>query len=468
MPMNRRLNRRALNAATLAAIGALSLDRVLAQTPSATPASTTLPDTPAGKQLQWVLDVINGVVPMPDEAIIGERFSDDFLAQVPAAQLIGVFAQFAAQSSGLHVLEILGIATPLLIDAAIEDSGEGHSKYVVSIRIEEQPPNKISGLLFQPFSETPLATPSVASWTDVTTALISTGPIMALHAEEITASGAAASIEEMNPRTVLAIGSVFKLYVLGALATQIEQGDLSWDQELTVTDQLKSLPSGVTQTELAGTKLTIEELSRRMISISDNTATDILINAVSRTACEEALITQGNSVPDRNIPFMTTREMFILKFGGDSDILQRYAAKDEAGRREILAEIAAAPLPDLATLSIPTTPLEIERVEWFATAPDISLALAWLWAKGLEPGLEPIREILTINPGVASDPSVWKSVAFKGGSEAGVLAFGWLLERKDGRTFTLTGGVNNPEKALPEEMIIASASSAFSLLAVAP
>jgi len=338
-------------------------------------------------------------------------------------------------------------------------------KYVVSIRIEQQAPNKISGLLFQPYRETPLATPSMTSWSDVTTALISTGPIMALHAEEIDEIGEIASIEETNPHTVLAISSLFKLYVLGALATQIEQGDLSWDQELTVTEALKSLPSGVTQTEPVGTTLTIEELSRRMISISDNTATDILIDAVSRAACEEALVTQGNSVPDRNTPFMTTREMFILKLGGDPDILQRYAVKDEAGRREILAEIAAAPLPDLAAVSIPTTPVEIEHVEWFATVPDISTALAWLWAKGSEPGLELLREILTINPGVSFDASIWKSVAFKGGSEVGVLAFGWLLERNDGRTFTLTGGVNNPEKALPEETIIAAASSAFPLLA---
>jgi hypothetical protein len=443
----------------------LSTKMALSQSTPATPSSTSLPDTPAGRQLQWVLDVINGVAPMPTEQVIGDHFGNDFLAQVPAAQLISVFVRFASQSTGAQVVEIVGISTPLLLDAIIEDGGEGHVKYVVSIRVEKQSPNKISGLLFQPYSDTPLATPSVASWSDVTTTLISIGPIMALHAEELTASGEIASIEETNPRTGLAIGSVFKLYVLGALATQIEQGDLSWKQELTVTDELKSLPSGVTQIEIAGTKLTIEELSRRMIAISDNTATDILIDAVSRSACEEALGTLGNSVPDRNIPFLTTREMFILKLGGDPDILQRYAVKDEAGRREILAEIAAAPLPALTADSIPTTPVEIEQVEWFATAPDISKALAWLWSKGAEPGLELVREILTINPGVEFDYSAWKSVAFKGGSEVGVLAFGWLLERNDGRTFTLTGGVNNPEKALPEEAIIATASGSFSLLA---
>src|SRR6478735_6840513 len=188
----------------------------LSQSTPATPSSTSLPDTPAGRQLQWVLDVINGVAPMPTEQVIGDHFGNDFLAQVPAAQLISVFVRFASQSTGAQVVEIVGISTPLLLDAIIEDGGEGHVKYVVSIRVEQQSPNKISGLLFQPYSDTPLATPSVASWSDVTTTLISIGPIMALHAEELTASGEIASIEETNPRTGLAIGSVFKLYVLGA------------------------------------------------------------------------------------------------------------------------------------------------------------------------------------------------------------------------------------------------------------
>jgi hypothetical protein len=452
----------------IAAAGELSFTKGLVQASPATPIAATLPDTPAGRQLQWVLDEMNGVEPIPTEDVIKAHFGDDFLAQVPSGQVIGIFVEFASQSLDVQVLEIAGVSTPLVLDVIAETGGEANQKIVVSIQVEAQSPNRISGLLFQAYGTTPLATPSVTSWSDLSTALISAGPIMALHVEDLSASGEAASIEETNPHTVLAIGSIFKLYVLGALATAIDQGDLSWDQELTVTDELKSLPSGVTQTETAGTKLTIEELSRRMIAISDNTATDILINAVSRASCEEALVSMGNSVPAQNTPFPTTRELFILKYGGDPDILRRYAVKDEAGRREILAEIAAMPLPDLTTATIPTTPVEIERVEWFATAPDISTALAWLWAKGLEPGLELVREILTINPGVAFDASVWKSVAFKGGSEPGVLALGWLLERNDGRTFTVTCGVNNPEKALPEEMIIATASSGFSLLAAVP
>ncbi len=47
-----------------------------------------------------------------------------------------------------------------------------------------------------------------------------------------------------------------------------------------VTDESKSLPSGVTQDNLAGMVLMVEELAERVISISDNTATDLLIQLV--------------------------------------------------------------------------------------------------------------------------------------------------------------------------------------------
>jgi hypothetical protein len=465
--METRLSRRVLAASIIAASCEHKVAGVLARSSPATPSpeTATLPDTPAGRQLQWVINVLNGVEPVPSVEAIREHFADLFLEQVSADQMVGFFLETGPQFAPILVLAIAGVPTPLLLDVVVETVGNSNAKFVVSISVEQQFPNKINGLLFQPYDLSPSATPSLTTWPDISLALSAAGPILGLHVEELTAKGEAANIEEINPRETLAIGSIFKLYVLSALATKIEQGDLSWDQLLTVTPELKSLPSGVTQTEPDGTQLTVEELSRRMISISDNTAADILIDAVSREACEQALVTLGNSVPELNVPFLTTREMFILKHGGDSDILQRYATGDTAGRQEILAEIATSPLPDLATAKQSDKPVEIERVEWFATAPNISEAIAWLWAKGAERELDPLREILTLNSGVLYDESVWTSVAFKGGSEVGVLAFGWLLERNDGRTFTVTGGVNNPEKALSEETIIAAASSAFPLLA---
>ena len=48
---------------------------------------------------------------------------------------------------------------------------------------------------------------------------------------------------------------MFKLFVLGALAHQIAAGRVSWNQELTVTDALKSPGSGSLQDVPAGTRV---------------------------------------------------------------------------------------------------------------------------------------------------------------------------------------------------------------------
>ena len=49
-----------------------------------------------------------------------------------------------------------------------------------------------------------------------------------------------------------------------------------------------------------------------MISISDNTAADMLIARLGRTAVEDALKTSGMADPSRDRPFLTSRESFTL------------------------------------------------------------------------------------------------------------------------------------------------------------
>jgi len=59
------------------------------------------------------------------------------------------------------------------------------------------------------------------------------------------------------------------------------------------------------------------ELANRMISISDNTATDHLLLTVGREAVESIQAAMGHSAPGLNAPFITTRELFVLKVTAD-------------------------------------------------------------------------------------------------------------------------------------------------------
>jgi Beta-lactamase enzyme family len=71
---------------------------------------------------------------------------------------------------------------------------------------------------------------------------------------------------------------------------------------VTITARLKSLPSGELQTEPDGTRISVRDTAAKMISISDNTAANMLINLVGRPAVEAALTTTGMADPRLRIP----------------------------------------------------------------------------------------------------------------------------------------------------------------------
>lgn len=239
------------------------------------------------------------------------------------------------------------------------------------------------------------------------------------------------------------LGSIFKLYVLGAVVDAIEAGDVAWDDEVPVRDELDSIPSGTTQDEEPGTLLTVRELADRMISISDNTATDHLIDLVGREAVEAAVANYGHSAPELNRPFLTTREFTILKFGTDDDVIAEFGAADEAGRRALIDDLPTE-LPSVLTIVGTTDPVEVETIEWFASPSDICRVFVQL-------GADPVaREVISLNPGWPDDNELFSFVGFKGGSEPGVLAMAWVVDTADGQSFVVAGGVANEDAVVDE------------------
>ncbi len=114
----------------------------------------------------------------------------------------------------------------------------------------------------------------------------------------VTADGA--PLTSLDPDRSLAVGSAFKLAVLTALQGRIKAGELSWTQQVTLHASDKSLPGGVLQTKPDGSRYTVADLARYMISISDNTAADLLIRLVGRPAIDPL-------IPARDRPILTTR-----------------------------------------------------------------------------------------------------------------------------------------------------------------
>lgn len=287
----------------------------------------------------------------------------------------------------------------------------------------------------------------VPTWADIDEQLAAVAPTTALLAAELV-DGAIESIHDANADQVLPIGSNFKLWILGALAMQVEAGTLDWEQLVEIEDQLRSVPGGDLRYVEAGATFTLRYLAERMIQKSDNTATDHMLSLAGRENVEAAMATMGHSDPDRNIPLLSTRELTMLKFAYPVDKLDAYVAASVEERRRILTEeIDTIPYEALADVD-QITPLEIDRIEWFASREDLARTMTWLLAESQKPGLRQVAEILSLETPLPFDGETWPYVGYKGGSELGVLSATWLLQRADGRHFFYSLGFRDPEAGI--------------------
>src|SRR3546814_6089565 len=79
-------------------------------------------------------------------------------------------------------------------------------------------------------------------------------------------------IAAIEPDRPLAIGSAFKLVILAELVREIAGGKRHWDDPITLDGG--DLPGGFYADKAKGTIATIRDLATKMVSVSDNSATD--------------------------------------------------------------------------------------------------------------------------------------------------------------------------------------------------
>lgn len=251
------------------------------------------------------------------------------------------------------------------------------------------------------------------------------------------------TLSSLNPQQPFAIGSTFKLYVLSALARQVAEGKRHWDDIVPVSG--KSFPGGTIHGWPDGAPVTLHTLASLMISISDNTATDMLVREVGQKALEREVRLARHSAPETMLPVLTTAQLFALKAQG-LEAAAAYSTADTARRADILASLDTS---DIAEVNPGTVfghgPVAIDQVEWFASPDDlVNLAISLRDAKSPQ-----LRQIMAINPALDPERSaLWSYVGYKGGSEDGVISMTWLLEDKAGTWFAITGSWNDTAKAV--------------------
>jgi hypothetical protein len=400
--------------------------------------AATIPDTPAGTQLRWFLSAVAHAPLSPQE--VDSHFDGSFLAEISVARINMILAEFP--TAGGSLVKLLAEDPSSLI--AIAEFGSDR----VNVSLSVDGSGRIDGLRLAP-------APSVSSWTEIDETLRALAPDVSFLAARVV-KGSCQPVHQVASSTPRPLASEFKLFVLGALVHRVATGQVRWNQELTVQSRFKSsgnvVGDGSLQFSPVGTKVSVRETATKMISISDNTAADMLINLVGRAAVE-AQVKHWSSTPELDVPFLTTRETVLLHYVDWPTLANTYL-KLAPNEREAFLGSSVDPRP-LGEVEDSTEPRDIDKIEWFGSPDDLCRAFVGL--QQLSHQLKsPIASIFAVNKGgLGLDPPAWPTVWFKGGSEPGVLTLGFMATDAKGRTFVVSAMLSNPGAALAPSATVA-------------
>ena len=391
-----------------------------------------------------------------------QTFAPAFLAAVPEAQVRALSAQLTGSLG--NAVSVASVVPAGAAGQAIVTVRYDHGTVRFGLAVAPTPPAQVVGLRILgvlPDGAAETTMPAVlaafrALPGQVSVALADLG------------TGAPQLVQGIAPDRPLALGSAFKLVILAELVRAVEAGQRRWDDVVTLDGTER--PAGGFNQKPKGTQVTIRELARQMISVSDNSATDILLDKLGRERVEAMQATIGIADPARNRPFLSTMEAFKLKGVGGGALGTRYLAATPAGRRALLAgEVARTPGSAIGPLFADGKPVRIGELEWFASPADLARIMDWLRRHTESGPAAEARTILSINAGVGPDVAGrFAYVGYKGGSEPGVLNLTLLLRTKAGQWRVLTAGWNDPAAPVDEGRFVALVRRAAELAADTP
>jgi beta-lactamase class A len=436
--------------------------------PAASPApgfiSTAAPDAPVGRQLTWFLRAVADL-PWSQQVVQAHFPSSVGVDEVNSAVGQDLAAWGASvPSSGASLTGLLRqdrTRDPVWLLAV---AAFGRVRLTVSIAVDG------AGLI----SELQIG-PYLSSWAQIDRELAALAPQASLLAARVSPGGRCTPVHQVAASAARPLASMFKLFVLGALARQIAAGRISWDQELTVTDALRTIGGGPGSLNNvpAGTRVPVRQVAAKMISLSDNTASAMLVHLVGRSAVE-AQFRQWSDHAALNVPFLTDREVFQMKLLHYPALADRYLRLAPGQRAAFLAS-AVDPLPfspaqvkeKLAQQG--NQPRDVDTIGWFASPDDICRAFAGLQQLAAQPRLAPLGPILSDKyGGLGLDPARWPTIWYKGGSEPGVSTLGYLATNSHGQTVVVTVMLSNPAAGLSPSAEPGLASIAWTAFELVP
>ena len=291
--------------------------------------------------------------------------------------------------------------------------------------------------------EVSLKQPQIKSWSDIEAELAKTGARYSYQVSKVVPEGPAGKCVPLagaNSDLSLPLASIFKLYVLLAVAEAVHAGTVEWTDQLTITEEAKAVGSASLEELPSGAQVSVRTAAQEMISASDNMATDLLIARLGPGAVERALVSAGHHDPASMTPFPTMHELFSIGWG-QPDLREQWKQASPQGRAQLLEQTNSRPFqPDPVRTGTPASEF---GAEWYGSAADICRVHAALQTTAFGEAA-PVRDILSAVPGIALDESKWPYIGAKGGNLPGDLTFSWYAVDRTGQPWVVSFQMNWP------------------------
>ena len=419
-------------------VGALACVAVVTVSPAIAAGSS-----PFAERAAQLPDLLEGKVQA------GRFFGPAFLSEIPPEQITLIARQLEEQNGALQGIE------QILPESDFNGEVElGYKRALVRMQlvVSKDAPHLVIGLLVTSVRPRSDSTDQLSR--DVR-ALAGTASLLVTRIDE-----PSEPILAVNPDQSLAVGSVFKLWVLAEAARQIGAGQRNWSDVVPLGDP--SLLSGISQNWPAKAPMTLHSLATLMISLSDNSATDTLLHALDRRRVDRFVAGLFGEQAERTLPILATVEAFALKMDSATDLRTEW----QRARRGDRARLLQRAKPRLSLAAIDRTqfgggPRFIADIEWFASANDLATTFDWLRING---GAEALAIMAITVPLPQGEARRFAYVGYKGGSETGVISSAFLLHSKSGAWFVVAGSWNDPIQPVDEKRFEALIGRAVALL----
>jgi hypothetical protein len=390
-----------------------------------------LPDEPAANQLQWILDQL--ALSDTSLADINAHFSPSWLGSIDAQQTRDFIDAVRTDYPDAIITDLVAL-TAMHAFAFIEGQDASANTGTILIEVSYTGSQLITafgvnahnGNLQYPEDMNLDLNQAINKFT---TLAADTGLLIAW----INDNDECQTIAAHQPDTLRATGSLFKPWVLGGLADEIDAGNLSATDDVEFVASERVFNDTLVNREPFGTMFKLGDLAGMMLGNSDNTATDLVHETVGRGLIDAYI--DGSGVNDATVlkPILSVNEQFHLFFSFPLVTAQNYVSDTEANQLDFINN-QIVPLGPVSSFPFNNESL-LTSGSWRATPRDVCANMARL--RQYDIGSSAMQLVDRAYGAQAAQFGVrplWDRVWYKGGSLVSgstgyhVLTHAWLLE----------------------------------------